>query len=336
MTRGTSPYPPGTLSMRWVEAGHLAVADAAPRLAKMAAAGYLAGLLFIVTTGWHDPGAASGLMAALPAWHMAFLMATGTGVALLTLARSERAPQDPATKDADGLRRDGVRDLMDQLSHELRTPLNAVIGFSEVMLSELHGPLGNARYQEYAQHISESGGRLLKSSVEALAVTEAMTALMTDRNGAQRERMIAATLVREAWRAAASTGDGAPQLMLVTCAACDITGERRPTVQALQHLLREALEHAPAGGTIKVKGRRQGGRRTLEIGIETGSEGITSTLAGTHAGLRDGTRPIHTDPRSSLRVILARLLLEMQGARVTAQTDAHGNWTAVADFPSQG
>ena len=51
---------------------------------------------------------------------------------------------------------------MAQMSHELRTPLNAVIGFSDVMLRELHGPLGNARYQEYAHHISESGGRLLE------------------------------------------------------------------------------------------------------------------------------------------------------------------------------
>ena len=71
----------------------------------------------------------------------------------------------------------GLRDLMAQMSHELRTPLNAVIGFSEVMLRELHGPLGHARYQEYAHHISESGGRLLKSSEDALAVTEAMSAL---------------------------------------------------------------------------------------------------------------------------------------------------------------
>ena len=69
---------------------------------------------------------------------------------------------------------------MAQMSHELRTPLNAVIGFSEVMLRELYGPLGHARYQEYAHHISESGGRLLKSSEDALAVTEAMSALIAD------------------------------------------------------------------------------------------------------------------------------------------------------------
>jgi signal transduction histidine kinase len=47
------------------------------------------------------------------------------------------------------------------MNHELRTPLNAVIGFSEVLKSELFGPLGNPRYQTYAADIHASGMHLL-------------------------------------------------------------------------------------------------------------------------------------------------------------------------------
>ena len=47
------------------------------------------------------------------------------------------------------------------MSHELRTPLNAVIGFSEVMLNEVFGALGHARYREYAENIRASGTHLL-------------------------------------------------------------------------------------------------------------------------------------------------------------------------------
>ena len=47
------------------------------------------------------------------------------------------------------------------MSHELRTPLNAVIGFSEVMLNEVFGPLGNARYREYARNIYDSARHAL-------------------------------------------------------------------------------------------------------------------------------------------------------------------------------
>ncbi len=47
------------------------------------------------------------------------------------------------------------------MSHELRTPLNAIMGFSEVMKSEVMGPLQNPTYREYAGNIHESGRHLL-------------------------------------------------------------------------------------------------------------------------------------------------------------------------------
>ena len=46
------------------------------------------------------------------------------------------------------------------MSHELRTPLNAIIGFSEIMMSEAFGPLGNGKYVEYARDIHHSGDHL--------------------------------------------------------------------------------------------------------------------------------------------------------------------------------
>jgi signal transduction histidine kinase len=47
------------------------------------------------------------------------------------------------------------------MSHELRTPLNAVIGFSEVMKTELMGPLGSDLYRGYAKDIHDSASHLL-------------------------------------------------------------------------------------------------------------------------------------------------------------------------------
>src|SRR3546814_12415448 len=48
------------------------------------------------------------------------------------------------------------------MSHELRTPLNAIIGFSEIMLHELHGKLGSDRYHGYTRDIHQSGRHLLE------------------------------------------------------------------------------------------------------------------------------------------------------------------------------
>lgn len=47
------------------------------------------------------------------------------------------------------------------VSHELRTPLNAIIGFSEMILSESYGKIGNSQYIEYIHDINNSGKHLL-------------------------------------------------------------------------------------------------------------------------------------------------------------------------------
>jgi PAS domain S-box-containing protein len=52
-------------------------------------------------------------------------------------------------------------DFLAKISHEIRTPLNAIIGFSEVMMEERFGPIGNERYREYLKDIHASGGHLL-------------------------------------------------------------------------------------------------------------------------------------------------------------------------------
>jgi hypothetical protein len=133
---------------------------------------------------------------------------------------------------------------------------------------------------------------------------------MADRRPARRERLIAANLVRDAWREAMpAAGATAPRLALTTCTTCDIRCERRPTVQALEHLFREAIGRLPDGGTIEVTGRRRGGQRSIEIRVG----GAKAAEAG------------------GLRVILARLLLEVQGARL-ACTEEDGRWVAEVEF----
>jgi len=47
------------------------------------------------------------------------------------------------------------------VSHELRTPLNAIIGFSDLMVNRVFGPLGNQHYEGYAHDIQISGQHLL-------------------------------------------------------------------------------------------------------------------------------------------------------------------------------
>jgi PAS domain S-box-containing protein len=52
-------------------------------------------------------------------------------------------------------------EFLAKISHEIRTPLNAIIGFSEVMMEERFGPIGNDRYRQYLRDIHACGGHLI-------------------------------------------------------------------------------------------------------------------------------------------------------------------------------
>jgi signal transduction histidine kinase len=356
MTTGTSPQGGIPFALRTVAAEHWARAERSwsasvaacegslAWLTRGAAALHVLSLVAIVAMAWHMPNAGdTGAIGGVPALHLAFLMATGVATALLTLGGSRHGVAAAAEKDSPAGA--GVNQLLSQMSHELRTPLNAVIGFSEVMLRELHGPLGHARYQEYAAHISASGGQLLKASEDTLAVTATISALMANRLAARRERVVAATLVRDAWVTAAAGAAGRDIRLVVTnCTSCTIECERRGTGQALEHLLREAIANAPAEGAVHVKGRRRGGMRSIEIEVGGPVTPAERTPASPQSAagsarrpldLADGAGAADTAGGGSLRMILAGLLLEMQGARLHQSPSESRTWSACVTFPGK-
>lgn len=57
------------------------------------------------------------------------------------------------------------------VSHELKTPLNAIIGFSQMLMSQPHGPLGHASYRQYVEDVLGSGKRLSRIVDNILEVT---------------------------------------------------------------------------------------------------------------------------------------------------------------------
>jgi signal transduction histidine kinase len=82
---------------------------------------------------------------------------------------------EPDVRTAARQRREAVADeakrsFLRMASHELRTPLNSILGFSEILQSELYGPLGAPQYKEYASIIHTSGARLLRLVNQVLEI----------------------------------------------------------------------------------------------------------------------------------------------------------------------
>jgi PAS domain S-box-containing protein len=106
-------------------------------------------------------------------------------------------------------------DFLAKISHEIRTPLNAILGFSEVMIEERFGAVGNDRYKQYLKDIHASGEHLVAllndlldlskieagklelniASIDLNALTQQCVALMQPQ--ATRDRIIIRTSLAE-------------------------------------------------------------------------------------------------------------------------------------------
>lgn len=80
--------------------------------------------------------------------------------ALIGELERSRVLSDEARRRAEDANR-AKSQFLATMSHELRTPLNAILGFSEVMMNEIFGPLGSPNYKEYLTDIHSSGQHLL-------------------------------------------------------------------------------------------------------------------------------------------------------------------------------
>jgi two-component system, cell cycle sensor histidine kinase PleC len=140
-------------------------------------------------------------------------------------------------------------EFLANISHELRTPLNAVIGFSEVMQKALFGPLGHAKYQEYARDIYASGSYLLEVINDILDMSKIEAGRMTLDIGSVDVADIIADSMKVVSQAAAErniTLDRSGPLHLT------LEADRRALKQVFLNLLSNAVKFTRDGGSVEV------------------------------------------------------------------------------------
>ncbi|MBP2301993.1 ATP-binding protein [Azospirillum picis] len=157
------------------------------------------------------------------------------------------------------------------MSHELRTPLNAIIGFSEIMLHELFGPLGSPRYHDYARHVQSSGRHLLDLINDVLD----MSKLEAGRY-ALDESWLAPVEVIESCRSLSAVPAEAGGVVLAVDCPVDLPrlrADERALRQVLLNLLSNAVKFTPRGGSV-----------TVTAAVEAGG-GLAVTVRDTGIGI---------------------------------------------------
>ena len=161
-------------------------------------------------------------------------------------------------------------EFLASMSHELRTPLNAILGFSEILKSQLYGPLGSAKYVEYAEDVHKSGGHLLELINDVLDLSKIDAGKMELRESTfSIPDMIndAVVLVRD--RAKDHVG-----LDVRVEGPIHVRADKRLTMQILINLLSNAVKFTPTGGTITVGAEEKSGQG-LEIYVFDTGIGMT-------------------------------------------------------------
>jgi two-component system cell cycle sensor histidine kinase PleC len=157
------------------------------------------------------------------------------------------------------------------MSHELRTPLNAILGFSEIIWQECFGPVGSARYKEYAGDIHSSGAHLLSLINDLLDVAKIEAGKMEISPHpieAKRTFDLALKLISAKARERQQTLS-----IEIDPSAPSLYADERALKQILINLCSNAVKFTPEGGKITVRAElaRCGG---FQISVQDNGPGI--------------------------------------------------------------
>jgi PAS domain S-box-containing protein len=152
----------------------------------------------------------------------------------------KRAEQANRTKNA----------FLAMMSHELKTPLNAIIGFSEMIGTEMLGPIGNKAYLGYVRDISASGNKLLAIINDVLDVARLEgNAIVLNRCECSPREIADVALMR----ARAQTGDGRDVELDLPGDLPVLHVDKTRLAQVLSNLLANALKFTPPPGAVRLR-----------------------------------------------------------------------------------
>ncbi len=223
-------------------------------------------------------------------------------------------------------------DFLAKISHEIRTPLNAIIGFSEVMMDERFGAVGNERYKDYLKDIHASGSHLLslindlldlskveagkfELAFEAVPINDVLrdcVALMQPQ--ANRDRVI----IR------ASLPTSVPK----------VVADPRSVRQIVLNLLSNAIKFNHAGGQVIVSTALE---PTGEVVLRVRDTGMGMSRKDIEAAL-EPFRQLHTarlGGGTGLGLPLTKALVEANRAGFSIDSEPNQGTMVEITFPSQ-
>jgi two-component system cell cycle sensor histidine kinase PleC len=218
------------------------------------------------------------------------------------------------------------------MSHEFRTPLNAIVGFSEMVQRQVLGPVGIAKYLDYAGDIHDSGRRLLQLVERMLDLAEAESNQLVL---ALKPVSVGVLLLEAANLHRGFAGNSGVRIDVPAGLAewPQIEGDAAKLGQAFANLIHNAIKFTPSGGEVRISGNSAGARIAVSIsdtGIGVEPSQIDAVVRPFHR-LRSAIDGQHQG--AGLGLPFAKVIVELHGGTFAISSTVGVGTTVSIELP---
>lgn len=221
--------------------------------------------------------------------------------------------------------------FMARMSHELRTPLNAVIGFSDVMLQQSLGPVGEPVYLDYLKHIHSSGSHLLQLINDILDFSKMEAGRYELREGtvdAWETIDDACAMVR------LRADEGGVTLFNEVPRDCLLLADELAVRQIAINLASNAVKFTPPGGTVHWRGSLDASGAFVLRVEDTGFGIPAEDLEAIFEPFGQSVSGYHARERGTgLGLPIVRSLMTLHGGSASIESELGRGTTVTLVFP---
>ena len=225
-------------------------------------------------------------------------------------------------------------EFLANMSHELRTPLNAVIGFSQIIESEIFGKIENSQYMDYIRHIQESGYDLLAKIEDLLEIANIDAGRVT----LSKEEVYASEIVQHVLESQSHHANAARISLMSEMAEQDslLYVDRLKLQHILGHLVFNAIKFSPHGGSIMLS--THVGEQGIDICVRDSGAGIAQAkLDAILTALQEDNCWSSANEHSAigLGLALTREFVALHGGQVSMHSGLGQGTTIVISLPRE-